>query len=86
MGLVPGMPHFSFISLGLVAAGAAYWIANKQRKVKEEEVKEVQRQQELLPAQKAQEVKELGWDDVTPVATSLMVRTEQGATIMPSVL
>ena len=49
MGLVPGMPHFSFISLGLVAAGAAYWIANKQRKVKEEEVKEVKRQQELLP-------------------------------------
>src|SRR3990167_6381656 len=37
MGLVPGMPHFSFISLGLVAAGAAYWIANKQRTTKENE-------------------------------------------------
>jgi flagellar biosynthesis protein FlhA len=82
MGLVPGMPHFSFISLGLVAAGAAYWIANKQRKVKDEEVKEVQRQQELLPAQKAQEVKELGWDDVTPVD---MVGLEVGYRLIPLV-
>ena len=82
MGIVPGMPHFSFISLGLVAAGAAYWIANKQRKVKEEEVKEVKRQQELLPAQKAQEVKELGWDDVTPVD---MVGLEVGYRLIPLV-
>ncbi|SDA67654.1 flagellar biosynthesis protein FlhA [Pseudomonas sp. NFPP33] len=82
MGLVPGMPHFSFISLGLVAAGAAYWIANKQRKIKEAEVKEVQRQQELLPAQKAQEVKELGWDDVTPVD---MVGLEVGYRLIPLV-
>lgn len=82
MGLVPGMPHFSFISLGLVAAGAAYWIANKQRKTKEAEVKEVQRQQELLPAQKAQEVKELGWDDVTPVD---MVGLEVGYRLIPLV-
>jgi flagellar biosynthesis protein FlhA len=82
MGLVPGMPHFSFISLGLVAAGAAYWIANKQRATKENEIKEVQRQQELLPAQKAQEVKELGWDDVTPVD---MVGLEVGYRLIPLV-
>lgn len=82
MGLVPGMPHFSFISLGLVAAGAAYWIANKQRTTKENEIKEVQRQQELLPAQKAQEVKELGWDDVTPVD---MVGLEVGYRLIPLV-
>ncbi|MDO9616790.1 MAG: flagellar biosynthesis protein FlhA [Pseudomonas sp.] len=82
MGLVPGMPHFSFISLGLVAAGAAYWIANKQRATKENEIKEVQRQQDLLPAQKAQEVKELGWDDVTPVD---MVGLEVGYRLIPLV-
>ena len=82
MGMVPGMPHFFFIGLGLIAAGAAYWIANKQRVVKEEEVKEVQRQQELLPAQKAQEVKELGWDDVTPVD---MVGLEVGYRLIPLV-
>ncbi|WP_405121103.1 flagellar biosynthesis protein FlhA [Pseudomonas leptonychotis] len=82
MGLVPGMPHFSFISLGLVAAGAAYWIANKQRTTKESEIKEVQRQQDLLPSQKAQEVKELGWDDVTPVD---MVGLEVGYRLIPLV-
>ena len=82
MGLVPGMPHFSFISLGLVAAAGAYWIAHKNRKVKEAEVKEVQRQQEQLPAQKAQEVKELGWDDVTPVD---MVGLEVGYRLIPLV-
>ena len=82
MGLVPGMPHFSFISLGLVAAGAAYWIANKQRETKETEIKEVQRQQDLLPAQKAQEVKELGWDDVMPVD---MVGLEVGYRLIPLV-
>ncbi len=82
MGLVPGMPHFSFLSLGLVAAGGAYWIANKQRMVKVAEVAEVQRQQELLPAQRSQEVKELGWDDVTPVD---MVGLEVGYRLIPLV-
>jgi flagellar biosynthesis protein FlhA len=82
MGMVPGMPHFFFISLGLAAAGAAYWIANKQRVVAESEVKEVQRQQDLLPAQKSQEVKELGWDDVTPVD---MVGLEVGYRLIPLV-
>ncbi|WP_275544698.1 flagellar biosynthesis protein FlhA [Pseudomonas sp. Marseille-Q0931] len=82
MGLVPGMPHFSFISLGLVAAAGAYWIAHKKRRAEEAEVKEVQRQQELLPAQKAQEVKELGWDDVTPVD---MVGLEVGYRLIPLV-
>jgi flagellar biosynthesis protein FlhA len=82
IGMVPGMPHFFFIGLGLIAAGAAYWIANKQRVVKEDEVKEVQRQQDLLPAQKAQEVKELGWDDVTPVD---MVGLEVGYRLIPLV-
>ncbi|WXL28013.1 flagellar biosynthesis protein FlhA [Ectopseudomonas mendocina] len=82
MGLVPGMPHVPFIGLGLIAAGAAYWIANKTRKVKEEEVKEAARQQELLPAQRAQEVKELGWDDVQLVD---MVGLEVGYRLIPLV-
>lgn len=82
MGSVPGMPHFAFISLGLAAAGWAYWIANKQRQVKEEAVHEVQRQQELVPATRAQETKELGWDDVTPVD---MVGLEVGYRLIPLV-
>jgi flagellar biosynthesis protein FlhA len=82
MGLVPGMPHVSFIGLGLAAAGGAYWIANKQRQVKEEAVQEVQRQQELLPAARAQETRELGWEDVTPVD---MVGLEVGYRLIPLV-
>ncbi|AVO56354.1 flagellar biosynthesis protein FlhA [Ectopseudomonas mendocina] len=82
MGLVPGMPHVSFIGLGLIAAGGAYWIANKKRRAQEAEQQEVQRQQELIPAQKAQEVKELGWDDVMPVD---MVGLEVGYRLIPLV-
>lgn len=82
MGVVPGMPHVPFVGLGLVAAGAAYWIANKQRKAKVVVEQEAKRQQELLPAQKAQEVKELGWDDVTPVD---MVGLEVGYRLIPLV-
>ena len=37
-------------------ANAAYWIANKKRRAQEAEQQEVQRQQELIPAQKALEV------------------------------
>lgn len=82
MGLVPGMPHVSFIGLGLVAAGGAWWIWQKQKQVKDEAVQEEKRQQELLPAQRAQETKELGWDDVTPVD---LVGLEVGYRLIPLV-
>ncbi|MDE3740101.1 MULTISPECIES: flagellar biosynthesis protein FlhA [Pseudomonas] len=82
MGLVPGMPHVSFIGLGLVAAGGAWWIWQKQKKVTEEAVQEEKRQQELLPAQRAQETKELGWDDVIPVD---LVGLEVGYRLIPLV-
>ncbi|MFC5696447.1 flagellar biosynthesis protein FlhA [Pseudomonas sp. GCM10022186] len=82
MGLVPGMPHVSFVGLGLIAAGGAWWIWQKQKKAKEEAVQEEKRQQELLPAQRAQETKELGWDDVTPVD---LVGLEVGYRLIPLV-
>ena len=31
MGLIPGMPHLAFLSLGGAAAGGAYWISRKGR-------------------------------------------------------
>lgn len=82
MGLVPGMPHVSFIGLGLLAAGWAWFIRYRQDQAKEVAAQEVQRQQDLLPAQKAQEVRELGWDDVTPVD---MVGLEVGYRLIPLV-
>ncbi|PAU89154.1 flagellar biosynthesis protein FlhA [Pseudomonas jilinensis] len=81
MGLIPGMPHMSFLSLGALAAGAAYWIAQRQ-KVKAQEVAEVERQQAELPAVQRPEAKELGWDDVTPVD---MVGLEVGYRLIPLV-
>ncbi|HXR01336.1 MAG TPA: flagellar biosynthesis protein FlhA [Pseudomonas sp.] len=83
MGLVPGMPHFSFISLGIVAAGGAYLLWKKQNEVKFAAIQEVKRQQELLPSPiRAQESKELGWDDVTPID---MIGLEVGYRLIPLV-
>ena len=83
MGLVPGMPHFAFLSLGLVAAGGAYWLWRKQNLAKVKAQEEVQRQQDLLPSpQRAMETKELGWDDVTPID---MIGLEVGYRLIPLV-
>ena len=80
MGLVPGMPHF-FESRGGSAAGA-YWIWHRQKQAVKKTEQEVQKQQEMLPAQRAAETKELGWDDVTPVD---MVGLEVGYRLIPLV-
>jgi len=82
MGLVPGMPHFSFLSLGAAAAAGAYWIWHRQKQAGKKTEQEVQKQQEMLPAQRAAETKELGWDDVTPVD---MVGLEVGYRLIPLV-
>ncbi|MFJ3485900.1 flagellar biosynthesis protein FlhA [Pseudomonas sp. NPDC090202] len=83
MGLVPGMPHFSFISLGLAAAGGAYLLWRKQNEAKLAAIQEVKRQQEMLPSPtRAQESKELGWDDVTPID---MIGLEVGYRLIPLV-
>ncbi|WP_116892334.1 flagellar biosynthesis protein FlhA [Pseudomonas syringae] len=83
MGLVPGMPHFSFISLGLVAAGGAYLLWKKENQVKVEAIAEVQRQHDLLPSPtRVQDAKELGWDDVTPID---IIGLEVGYRLIPLV-
>ncbi|MGM0570139.1 flagellar biosynthesis protein FlhA [Marinobacter sp.] len=37
LGLVPGMPHVAFLGLGLLAAGAAWWIWKQGRQAVEED-------------------------------------------------
>ncbi|MFC4258575.1 flagellar biosynthesis protein FlhA [Marinobacter lacisalsi] len=37
LGLIPGMPHVAFLGLGLLAAGAAWWIWKRERQTVEEE-------------------------------------------------
>ncbi|CAN1599832.1 flagellar biosynthesis protein FlhA [Pseudomonas mediterranea] len=83
MGLVPGMPHISFLSMAAVAAGGAYLFWKKQNVQKVQALQEVKRQQELLPSPaRALETKELGWDDVTPID---MIGLEVGYRLIPLV-
>ena len=83
MGLVPGMPHISFLTMAAVAAGGAYLFWKKQNVQKEQALQEVKRQQELLPSPaRAMETKELGWDDVTPID---MIGLEVGYRLIPLV-
>ncbi|MEJ6655789.1 MAG: flagellar biosynthesis protein FlhA [Pseudomonas sp.] len=81
MGLIPGMPHLSFLSLGAMAAVGAYFIANRQR-IKAEAEQAAEQQQAQLPALQRPESRELGWDDVTPVD---MVGLEVGYRLIPLV-
>ena len=76
MGVVPGMPHFSFLLLASLAGGSAYWITRKQDKAKEEA---------LLPDSPVAEApknKELSWDDVQPVD---IIGLEVGYRLIPLV-
>lgn len=83
MGLVPGMPHISFLTMAAAAAGGAYLFWKKQNVQKVQALQEVKRQQELLPSPaRAMETKELGWDDVTPID---MIGLEVGYRLIPLV-
>ncbi|WAH57334.1 flagellar biosynthesis protein FlhA [Pseudomonas silvicola] len=83
MGAVPGMPHVSFLFLAMLAGGAAYLVWKKQNEAKVAAAAEVQRQQDLLPSPtRAQDTKELGWDDVTPID---MIGLEVGYRLIPLV-
>lgn len=78
MGIVPGMPHFSFLSLAAIAGGAAYYIDKKQKKKALEP---------SLPAAveasgETGSQKELSWDDVQPVD---IIGLEVGYRLIPLV-
>ncbi|RJG49036.1 flagellar biosynthesis protein FlhA [Motilimonas pumila] len=79
MGIVPGMPHFAFISLGLMAAAGAYWLNRRNKKQEETGTTMTDAQ---LAAAPAPEIKELGWDDVQPVDT---IGLEVGYRLIPLV-
>ncbi len=81
MGIIPGMPHFAFLSLAAAAGGAAWWVVKKeqQRKIAaEEQAKE----QAELPVEEESEKRELDWDDVMPVD---MIGLEVGYRLIPMV-
>ncbi len=76
MGIVPGMPHFAFLLLAIIAGGSAYWIQRKQK---------IQEENKNLPATTETDhptPKELSWDDVQPVD---IVGLEVGYRLIPLV-
>ncbi len=76
MGIVPGMPHFSFLLLALAAGGGAYYLHNKADKADVDEDSKPSTEL-LLPANK-----ELSWDDVQPVD---IIGLEVGYRLIPMV-
>ncbi len=88
MGLVPGMPHMAFLGLGTLAAAGAAFIHFKNKDTDEEV--QVGKAGELLDKNvpkgqaegQAEDVKELSWDDVTPVDP---VGLEVGYRLIPMV-
>jgi flagellar biosynthesis protein FlhA len=75
MGAIPGMPHFAFLLLAALLAGAAY-IIDDQRKAAETKPVEEEIVEEI-PS-----IEEATWDDVTPVD---LVGLEVGYRLIPLV-
>ena len=81
MGIVPGMPHFAFLTLGGVVSGFAYWKVSQNKKQKA-----LAEQQSKAGAvskhEQAESNRELGWDDVRAVDT---IGLEVGYRLIPLV-
>lgn len=81
MGIIPGMPHFAFLSLAAVAGGGAWWIFRSQQKKVQAEQEQAEQEAEM-PQEDESEKRELDWDDVMPVD---MVGLEVGYRLIPMV-
>ncbi len=62
LGIVPGMPHFVFLTFALALGGATYWVIQEQRKPKVDEVQEAAAAAAQPPADA-----EASWNDLQPV-------------------
>ena len=80
MGIVPGMPHIAFLTLGGIAAGGAYWQLTRQKAQSSTELQE--QEGAAGAAGEPVEAKELGWDDVRSVDT---IGLEVGYRLIPLV-
>ncbi|MCB5227778.1 flagellar biosynthesis protein FlhA [Alishewanella sp. 16-MA] len=80
MGIVPGMPHFSFLSLAALLGGVAWYI----KKLASEKATALQPRAATAgqPKPESQTVKEIGWDDVHGVDT---IGLEVGYRLIPLV-
>lgn len=79
MGIVPGMPHFAFLSLGGALAWFAYWKINKSKTQERDKTTELKA---ITDEEKAESQRVLGWDDVHSVDT---IGLEVGYRLIPLV-
>jgi flagellar biosynthesis protein FlhA len=80
MGVIPGMPHFAFISMALLIGATAYMVT--QRHSQRVVTAELMPASRVAPAAAPSESKELSWDDVNPVDA---VGLEVGYRLIPLV-
>ncbi|BBN81121.1 flagellar biosynthesis protein FlhA [Pseudoalteromonas sp. A25] len=79
MGVVPGMPHIAFLSLGALLGYLAYFT---QKQKKEAAESTADQSNKGVDVASKQEQKELGWDDVQPVD---VIGLEVGYRLIPLV-
>jgi len=83
MGLVPGMPHFAFLSLGALLGYLAYYTQQSKLKAAAAEAEEAASGGSAATGiANKQEQKELGWDDVQQVD---VIGLEVGYRLIPLV-
>ena len=83
MGLVPGMPHFAFLSLGALLGYLAYYTQQSKIKAAAAEAEEAANGGSTATGvANKQEQKELGWDDVQQVD---VIGLEVGYRLIPLV-
>ena len=80
MGIVPGMPHFAFLSMALLLAVMAYLRIRTMKDETSTELVAAQQQSKAEALEPAQ--KEIGWDDVHQVDT---IGLEVGYRLIPMV-
>ena len=80
MGIIPGMPHFAFLSLAFLGGAGAYFIHKKNLEAQERE--KAAESETPPPPEPDADVKELDWDDVMPVD---MIGLEVGYRLIPMV-
>ncbi len=79
MGVIPGMPHFAFLTLASAAIGLGYYVQQSQKK-QAQQAEELELQE--IEAPDAPQIKELSWEDVPPVD---QIGLEVGYRLIPMV-
>ncbi|WP_318013641.1 flagellar biosynthesis protein FlhA [Marinomonas sargassi] len=82
MGVVPGMPHFSFLSLAACLGGLAFFLEYRKKQKPKQKQGSVSKPGAEGRSEVPAEAKDLSWDDVAPVD---MLGLEVGYRLIPLV-